>query len=166
MHRIGIYSGTFDPVHDGHIAFAREASRICSLDKVIFLPEAVPRNKINVTDIATRFVQLQENLSKLPNLEVLDLEQSNFTIKQTLPELQRLFAGAELTLLIGSDVARSLDRWPDIDRLLETVSLAVGMRGDDAQDELKDMMRKLSFGDVTYVFTDYPHLSSSQLRVN
>ena len=42
---VGIYSGTFDPVHTGHVAFALEAAQVANLQKVVFLPEETPREK-------------------------------------------------------------------------------------------------------------------------
>ncbi|HEU5121705.1 MAG TPA: adenylyltransferase/cytidyltransferase family protein, partial [Candidatus Saccharimonadales bacterium] len=68
MRRIGIYSGTFDPVHYGHIAFAASAIRACNLDEVVFLPEPQPRYKAGVTDIAHRLALLTMATAAQSNL--------------------------------------------------------------------------------------------------
>src|SRR5688500_13565413 len=111
-HRIGIFPGTFDPVHQGHVAFCLEALRVCKLDEVLLLPERVPREKQNVADFSRRRSLLQDAVSARPALHVMVLNSDQFTVKETLPELQRKLGDAELTLLVGSDVVRTfLYRW-------------------------------------------------------
>jgi nicotinate-nucleotide adenylyltransferase len=169
MQSIGIFSGTFNPVHDGHIAFALEALTVCHLDKVVFMPEQSPRHKENPPDIAVRAAQLRQKISEYPQLEILILDQARFTVHETLPELHRLFGNVHLTLLLGSDVARGLADWPDIAELAADVSFAVGLRKDDTSEECEEIKRRIESKtgiplDIAYIRTDFSHLSSSQLR--
>jgi nicotinate-nucleotide adenylyltransferase len=142
MTRIGIYPGTFDPVHAGHIAFARETAAQCGLDRVVLIPERRPR-KEQVTDFADRVAMLQLATKDFPELEVAELSSERFTIKETLPELQKRF-GHELTLLFGSDVVRTLKDWPDVDQLLQAVSLAIALRGQESEADINILLEQLT----------------------
>lgn len=165
MARIGIYPGTFDPVHAGHIAFATAALLECQLDEVVFLPEKTPRGKQNVTATAHRVALLEKAIENTAGLRVAALASERFTVKQTLPELRALFGDAELTLLLGSDVALSLPYWPDVDVLLQEMQIAVGMRAGDSRQEIIEILRfTKSPATYTVIETEHPHFTSSQVR--
>jgi len=165
--RVGLYSGTFDPIHKGHVAFAVQAAQQCRLDRIIFLPEPAPRGKVGVTAVADRAVQIMQAIVEHSAFEVWQLEQPSFTIATTMPVLRQKLGDAELTLLLGSDVARGLPNWPDSASLLENTALAIGMRGADSEQALAEQLQQIPLAGklhATYVYTDYPHLSSSQVR--
>lgn len=143
MRKVGIYPGTFDPVHDGHIALALEAINVCGLDEVVFLPERLPRGKNNVTDISDRVASLRKNLTA-GGLRVAELSSERFTVQATLPEILRMFAGSELSFLLGSDVVRTFTyRWEGLQTLLASVSLVIGMRGGDSPEEIAGIIDNL-----------------------
>lgn len=170
QHSIGIYSGTFDPIHPGHIAFAEEAMRACCLDEVVFLPEQNPRGKNNVTDMIHRVALIQRATATIPGLRVMQLASERFTVRQTLPELRRIFSVSHLTFLVGSDVVRTfLYRWEGLDMLLGEVSFAIGLRANDSPEEMIDIMTQLSHdynnpANYTLISTSEADLASSQLR--
>lgn len=170
--RIGIYSGTFDPVHAGHIAFARAAARACRLSEVVFLPERQPREKQQVTPLKMRLSQLETAVAPYPELRVVALKDRQFSVQETLPRLQALFAGAELTLLVGSDVVRTFRyRWEGLELLLRAMPLAIGMRKGDDQAETEAIIKELAAQyklvlTPAYIHTPHAHLTSSQLRMS
>ncbi len=135
--RIGIYAGTFDPVHSGHIAFALQALSAVHLERVYFLPERQPRNKRQVEHFGHRVGMLERALKPHPQLEVLELVDSSFSVQRTLPQLQRRFAGDQLVFLFGSDVVAGLADWPNADRLLQDAELVIGIRSKDKRDNLR-----------------------------
>lgn len=163
--RIGIYSGTFDPVHTGHVAFALAAREACSLDEVIFLPEAEPRKKAIVTEMVHRMALIEKVTQTISELRVVELSSRQFTPESTLRELRHLLGDAELTLLIGSDVVSHLLDWPNITMLLSEVSLAIGMRAGDSEQRIREM---LQLSDIplspTFVHTPLSHAASSLVR--
>lgn len=167
---IGIYPGTFDPVHAGHITFSNAAREICHLEEVVFIPEQSPRGKDNATDIHHRIAMLQEATIASEGLAVASLNTPRFTVRDTLPELQQLFNTSHFTFLIGSDAARTLHHWDDIDQLLPWASFAIGLRGTDTQEEMKAVMQQLEqiqHHSVGYTFIPVPafsHASSSTIR--
>lgn len=160
---IGIFPGTFDPAHEGHIAFALAAGRGGGLDRVIFLPEHSPRGKTGVSPLPQRLSQIKQLVEKHPSLEVAALDSRQFTVAETLPELRRLFAG-ELTLLIGSDVAHTLHLWPNLGALLDEMKLAVGLRGEHTANEIEQLIVKLG-AEYSIIQTPHRNVSSSQIRL-
>ncbi|HEX9153598.1 MAG TPA: adenylyltransferase/cytidyltransferase family protein [Candidatus Saccharimonadales bacterium] len=170
MKHVGIYSGTFNPVHKGHVAFAAEAMRVCGLDEVTFAPEHSPRGKQNVANLPYRIELLRRETSKTANMRVIELKSPRFTVKNTLPEIKAMFAGAKLTLLIGSDVVKTLlNRWGNLDTLLADTTLAIGMRGNDRQEDVDRTMACLrkKYGlpvKYTIVRAPFSDISSTLIR--
>lgn len=162
MPHLGIYSGTFDPIHIGHIAFADEAQRIGDLDRVIFMPEERPRNKTNATPIIARLAQVKTALYATDHA-VYQARHPRFTITETLAELEACYPDATLSFLIGADIVPSLASWPDIDQLLSRYQLIIGMRETHNRQHIEAILHQL---DATYfiVTTPYAHISSRQMR--
>src|SRR5688572_2239805 len=133
MTRIGVFSGTFDPVHRGHVAFALAALKQCALDKVVLLPERSLRGKLGVSDFKHILHMLRLAVRPHRKLSVLALDDRQFTVGHTLPQLQEKYEGAELVLLLGSDVVQTFGfRWPGIDTLLSSVELAITTRAGES----------------------------------
>lgn len=166
--KIGIFSGTFDPVHKGHIAFALKAAEAAGLDMVYFLPEAVPRRKDGVTHYAHRIALLRLATRPHKKLSVLDLPDKQFTVSRTLPRLRKRFPDSDLYLLIGSDIVPYLTdgSWPGAEKLIAGMRLVVGIRaGEDAQDiaaRLQELVPDRSFHILE---ADNPHASSRDIRL-
>src|SRR5437899_2632218 len=98
--KIGILSGTFDPIHKGHLALAKAALNEAKLDKVYIVIEQAPRNKQNVTDYVQRRAMVEIALRDYPNIELLELPSKQFSVAQTLPEIQECLEGAELHFIV------------------------------------------------------------------
>ena len=139
--RIGIYSGSFDPVHKGHLAFALAAIESANLDKVYFAPEAKPRRKPGVTHTAHRHAMIRLSTRLNHNLEILDLPDKYFSASTTIPRLKKLFPDDDLVLLMGSDLLEHMPQWPSVNFLLENMGLVVAVRG---QDELATALQYAS----------------------
>ncbi len=165
--RIGIYSGTFDPVHNGHVAFALRALEVARLDEVIFIPEKTPRGKDEVTDLTHRFELLVRAIDPYEGLGVRLLGAEQFCIGGTLPELRAMFGDVDLYLLLGSDVVKTFpDRWADLDELFLHMPIVVGLRKGDDRREIKKLFRGL---DVKVrpraIFVESPLAAVSSTRV-
>lgn len=143
--RIGIYSGTFDPVHAGHIAFALQALNEANIDHVYFMPERHPRHKQHVAHFAHRVAMLRRALSPYTQLDVLEIEDKEFSVTRTLPRLQQRFMGTELVYLCGSDVVRHMAVWPHIRQLLGAVELCVGLRDGESRPAVEVLITQLPF---------------------
>ncbi len=128
MKRVGIFAGSFDPVHEGHLAFARQAIQECKLEKVFFLVEPRPRRKQGVRALEHRAKMVQLATKNEASMGSILLDHTRFTVAETLPMLKARFKGAELHLLFGDDVLKHLAGWPHIDELLSGVGFVVGIR--------------------------------------
>lgn len=160
---IGIYPGTFDPIHRGHIAFALAAIEACNLDKVVFLPEKNPRSKQHVTALSHRKELIKKAIQTYPSLNTTSVLSSQFTVHETLPELRERFIDSELTLLIGSDIARTISQWPEVNTLLQEVRLVIGMRSKDSETEIKTNLPS-TLTRITFIKTNFASETSSQIR--
>ncbi|GAC1387400.1 MAG: nicotinate-nucleotide adenylyltransferase [Candidatus Saccharimonadales bacterium] len=128
MKKIGIFSGSFDPIHQGHTSFAKEALSHCQLDKVFFLVEPRPRRKQGVKALEHRVKMVQLALHAEPQLGLIVLEQARFNVAETLPVLEARFQGSQLYMLLGEDVLSHLAHWPQIEQLTAATKFIVGIR--------------------------------------
>lgn len=135
--RIGIYAGTFDPVHSGHITFALQALQAAKLDTVYFLPERQPRGKHEVEHFGHRVGMLERALKPHPRLHVLEMVDVNFGVQRTLPRLRQKFPDDRLVFLFGSDVVPGMGGWPHAGQLLKDAELVVAVRSRDNRKTLR-----------------------------
>lgn len=165
MKRIGIYSGTFNPVHAGHVAFALQAMQAAKLDTLYFLPERHPRHKKGVEHFAHRVAMLKQAVRPYPKFDVLELDDISFSVQRTLPKLQVLFAGGELVFLVGSDTVRHMAEWPHSNRLFADVELVVAMRRGQTVNETKQIIAAWPQSPVVTLINSYaPDVSSTDVR--
>ena len=166
MKRIGIYSGSFDPVHGGHISFALQAIEEAGLDKVYFLPERRPRYKHGVEHFGHRVAMLKRAAKPHPKLDVMELEDISFTIERTLPKLQKRLAGQQLVFLFGSDAVTELPDWPKAENLLNASELVVGVRfGSGLEHVCQDIQGWPKKPQMVHVFESHaPDVSSGKVR--
>lgn len=164
--RLGIYAGTFDPVHSGHITFALQAIELGNLDHIYFLPERRPRAKPQATHFAHRVGMLTQALKPHPQCSVLELVDPNFNIERTLPNLQKQFENQTLVFLFGSDVIAGLSAWPNSSQLLKNAELIIGLRHQDKRYELKTIIANWETVPKTVtIFDSYaPSVSSGKVR--
>lgn len=169
MKRVGIYAGTFDPIHAGHIAFAKQALVDCRLDKLFFLVEPRPRRKQGVRALEHREAMVRLAIAENKHLGIIQLEQTNFSVEETLPKLRALFEGAELHFLMGEDVFAHLNAWPHVNDLLSSSSFIVGIRKNDEL-KMKHVLERLQKTrgvkfDVSFIETAQHAISSSNIRL-
>ncbi len=137
--RVGIFGGTFDPVHLGHLIVAEQCREQARLDSVLFMPAAQPPHKPRPqVPFAQRVEMLQLAISGNPAFAVDELEAErsgpSYTA-DTLEELQRRRAADELLLIVGADSLRDLPTWYQPERILRTATLAVVARPDSPAPE-------------------------------
>lgn len=164
--RIGIFAGTFDPVHTGHVAFALQALEVADLDEIVFLPERRPRAKPGVEHFAHRVAMLKNALQPHSQLSVLEMVDGNFSVSRTLPQLEALFAGHQLALIVGSDVVYGLPEWPYAKRMLKQLELIVGVRAEHSLSTIERLIAdwQAQPRGVTLIDSFAADVSSSQIR--
>ena len=108
--RVGLLTGTFDPVHLGHIALARAAQTACKLDEVWFLVNPYPGHKKDVTALTDRLAMVQLALEVEPDLKLGE------TVPHTMGDFEALtgrMSGTEFIFIVGSDVLESISTWEE-----------------------------------------------------
>jgi nicotinate-nucleotide adenylyltransferase len=138
--RLGVLGGTFDPVHIGHLVAANEARHALALDTVLLVVANEPWQKQDrpITPAADRLAVVQAAVDGVDGLEASDLEIARggptYTA-DTLDELHRRHPGAEIFLIIGTDVADDLDTWMRVEAIQASCTLVVvGRPGSAAVD--------------------------------
>ena len=165
--RIGIFRGTFDPIHKGHISFALQAVEQASLDRVYFLVETNPTHKINVTSILDRRKMVSLAIKPYSELHLLELDNVTNGGSQIVPKLRTYFRSALLVFLMGSDVAKTLPHWPDRAITCEGNEIVIGLRRLDDRAEIVDIFDGLDTRPVysMIISAPIPDASSSNIRV-
>ena len=129
MRKIGIYGGTFDPIHNAHMILARQAREELDLEQVIFVPAAVsPFKQGPAADGKARMRMLRAAIAKEPGFAADDLElrrpPPSYTF-DTIAHFQKELGAAEIHCLIGEDNVAGLPRWHRFDELKRMVRFVV-----------------------------------------
>jgi nicotinate-nucleotide adenylyltransferase len=166
--RIGIYGGTFDPVHQGHLVLAEQAREQLRLDEVWWVPCQVSPHKTERTLTAgkTRLEMLQLAVAGHAAFRVLSIEIDrpgpSFTV-ETLSQLAAGHAGHDWWLLMGADSLREFSQWRDPERIVELARVAVVNRGNQPPPSTTEFRAR--FGDrVDLVTMPGLDVSASDLR--
>jgi len=137
--RIGVFGGTFDPPHVGHLILAADAFDALRLDRLIFVPARAQPLKVETPAIASgqdRLEMVRIAVANHPEYEVDDTEIAreglSFTV-DTLESLAKRYPGAELFLLLGEDAFSAFARWKDPQRVRALARLAVMLRAGSAR---------------------------------
>lgn len=132
--KIGLFGGSFDPVHHGHLIMAREAMEALGLSRVVFIPANISPHKLGrpPAPAAVRLEMLQAAVAGEPGFGVDELELGrggpSFAV-ETAGEFRRRFPEAEIFYFIGEDNLAALHTWKDIGELRSIVRFAVLARG-------------------------------------
>ena len=127
--RIGVFGGTFDPIHLGHLIVAEDARIALGLDEVLFIPAGQPwfKSYRRVTDACHRLAMARLAVEGNPFFHVTDIEVRrsgpSYTV-DTLAELRERYAKAEFVVILGIDALREIDRWHEPRLLFEMASVA------------------------------------------
>jgi nicotinate-nucleotide adenylyltransferase len=141
---LGVFGGTFDPVHLAHLRLAEEMRECLGLARVLLVPTArSPLKPESGASGAQRLEMLEQATAAQPDLQVIDLELSrpgpSYTV-DTLREIAALHPDARLWFLLGSDAVRDLDRWREPETLFELASLAVAPRPGSAGAQPRELL--------------------------
>ena len=137
--RIGIFGGTFNPPHLGHIQAAKHAVEALALDRLLLIPDRIAPHKVMPAHSPTpqqRLEMLQIAAAGHPKLEVCDLElhrEGPSYTYETVEQLHALYPDAQLVLLMGSDMFLTFQNWKNPQRILAHAQLAVFCRGNKGE---------------------------------
>jgi nicotinate-nucleotide adenylyltransferase len=162
--RLGIFGGSFDPPHLGHLLPVIDAAETLELQEVRFVPAAIQPFKAGraVASPAHRLAMTERLVAGIPGFSADAAEIArpglSFTV-DTLAAASAEMADAELVLLLGADTYSQFELWKEPDRIRQLASLAVLVRGEG------DVAPALAAGtDVKLLQTRRVDISSTELR--
>ena len=169
--KVGIYGGTFDPVHNGHLALAGAALGAFGLDQVLFVPGHVTPFKLNarIASDADRLAMLRLAVEGNPRFGVSTIELDRGGVSYTVDTLKALRAAHpdwELWLLVGSDSLLSLGHWHRAADIVRLASIGTLRRpGVPLPDRLPGFPPDVSRRLLNHVADgDCPDIASSDIR--
>ena len=169
MERIGIYGGTFDPPHAGHLRAAQAAIDGLHLDRLLLIPASCSPGK-SPAQAEDRHRLAMLSLAAEEKMEVCDLEVQrggvSYTV-DTLSQLRSIYPEAQLILCMGSDAFLSFDSWKDPAGILALAELCVFSRGGKKEaQKIREQKEKLEHKGAKVSLLDNPvtAISSSNLR--
>ena len=173
MERIGIYGGTFNPPHLGHMLAARQAVRLLRLDRLLLIPDRIAPHKVLPEGSASpeeRMQMLQLAAAGIEKAEVSDIELrregTSFTYL-TILELKQLYPEAELVLIMGTDMFLSFDKWRETKIITDHAALGVlyrGEKGEKAAIDAKKAEMEANGVKVELIENEVTAISSTDLR--
>lgn len=172
MKKIGIMGGTFDPVHNGHLALAKCACEELGLDTVVFIPSKNPPHKENshVTDEKDRCRMVRLALLNEPEFSYSDIEmkrEGRTYTADTLRLLSRQYKDAVLYFIVGADSLMYLDRWRKPRQIFSLAVVVAAVRDDTDMAALKKKKRELleEFGgEIVLLSMERIDISSTDIR--
>jgi len=163
MKPVGIFGGTFDPVHIGHLITAQAVKELRSLEKIIFIPAYTSPHKIDYKNISPehRLNMVKLSIKDIPYFECSDIEikreSVSYTI-DTLRELKKIYDKIEL--IIGYDNIFDFNTWKEPDEILKIAGLIVLRR----KTSVKPANIDKYFHSAIFVDTPAVEISSSEIR--
>ena len=169
--RLGIFGGAFNPVHNGHINLAKSYLNSLNLDKLLIIPTGNPphRDAAGLADGKSRLDMLSLAFDDVDKIEVSDIEfqrkEKSYTY-ETVKEIRKLYADAEIFLIIGADQFLSFDKWYRYEDLLKDVVLCTAAREENMRDAIENYANVLLGGKYNYFLADFNPIvvSSSEIR--
>ena len=161
--KIGLLGGTFDPVHNGHLALAGTAYNELDLDRIIFIPAYIPPHKdpSKITPLEHRLTMLRLAVDPYPFCEISDIEISKerkvYTI-ETLREFHSRYPeDTSFYYLVGSDFIENYTTWKEYKELLRLAIFTVAARPGFSVSRVPDGIHILE--------GDFPLISSTDIRI-
>jgi nicotinate-nucleotide adenylyltransferase len=127
--KIGVFGGTFNPIHYGHLRAAEEAREMLCLEKVLFVPSGNPPLKsLDLADAGQRYEMVRKAVRGNPFFEVIDIEcaspEKSYTV-HTVERLQEMFPATSLYFMLGIDAFIDLPNWYMPEKLVAIANFAV-----------------------------------------
>lgn len=170
MAKIGLFGGSFNPIHNGHMNLALSVKKSLGLDRIILIPSGTSPHKSSgeYAPAEDRLEMCRLACEDHDGFEVSDYEilnqRKSYTV-YTVRHFKELFPEDELYLLVGSDMLLSFDTWFEYRQILKNVTVAAVSRTGDDTDQLLKMTERLSvFGKCIVVNAEAITISSSEIR--
>lgn len=127
--KIGIYGGSFNPIHVGHLTAAEQVKNALKLDKVIFVPAGNPyfKDQDTIANFSARECMIRDSIHGIPGFEVSTIESNPRKPSYTSETLQwfrdRIAKSSKLYLIVGVDAFYQLHRWHDVGTIVDLATI-------------------------------------------
>lgn len=150
MNKVGVFGGTFDPVHLGHLQLAEQAVELLDLAHLLFVPAAHPPHKDQgVTDIRHRIAMLELVCKHSERLSCCDIEcrlpAPSYTIDTLTALKTAVYDDSELVFLIGVDAFLEIESWKEYEAVLCMVEIVISPRVGWYLSSLTDFLKSLGY---------------------
>lgn len=171
--KIGIFAGTFDPIHAGHIEFAKTAITAAGLERVVIVAEKNPYRKKPHASWDHRQAMIERATEGLENIDHDYQFAANLAHQHTMQNMLAVAAkhfGAEneVWFLVGSDVYEHIHQWKDLVKNSEYGGFVVALRDDHTEAWLKEKKQLAVQNGITapviVIDSRHPHVSSTAIR--
>jgi len=171
--RVGLFGGSFNPLHTGHLRAAEEVREILELDKVIFIPSSIHpiKNDKNIINAKYRLKMLELATKGIKEFEVSGVEMKragpSYTI-DTLKHFKSKFKNYRLFFILGSENMARIDTWKDYKELFRYADFAVVGRPGFNFKNIKDiipsgLVKQFKLSNKTAYKTVYKHTKGNNL---
>ncbi|MHB8579590.1 MAG: nicotinate-nucleotide adenylyltransferase [Ignavibacteriaceae bacterium] len=163
MSIVGIFGGTFDPIHTGHLITAQAVRELRGLDKIIFIPNFISPHKTEIPTLSPkhRLAMVKLAIKNIPYFDISDLEINAATISYTIDTLKVLIEKYnKIELIIGHDNILKFSSWKEPDEILKLAKIIVLNRKLSQEPIDKDRF----YNSALFVDTPTIEISSSEIR--
>lgn len=170
--KFGILGGTFNPIHNGHIAIALKIYEFLSLDKVLFMPNKIPPHKDTkyILNEKIRFDMVSIAVKEYGffDIEEYELKKDNTSYTyESLEYLDRAYKGNQLFFIIGSDSFINFNKWQKIERIFRSCNVVVYLRDESHREliiNIKAHYEKIYKAKIFLFFDNVINISSTKVR--
>lgn len=166
--KLCIFSGTFNPIHNGHIYMAEYVLKNFDIKKVLFIPAYIPPQKENHPELAHHRLKMAElAIQNHENFEVSDIEFQMGGTSYTYLTIQELYKRykieGKINFIIGTDAFENLDSWYESEKLRKIVDFIVFVRKNDFDEEKYKNMRLKGYN-FKFAKMEFNDISSTEIR--
>ena len=171
IEKVGVYGGSFNPVHLGHIGIVKEFIEYLKLDKLLIIPTNIPPHKSNnhMVNAKHRLNMCKIAYKDFEKVEISDIEikrvGKSYTI-DTLRDLKKTYKESKLFLIIGADMFMSFEEWREYKSIINLATICTVPRDDTNYQELLSYSENLKSDNSHFIFLKKPimQVSSTEIR--
>lgn len=163
-----IFSGTFNPIHNGHLYMAEYVIKNFGISKILFIPAFVPPFKNTAPELAEhRYKMVELAIKNNPDFEISDIEFRHSGKSYTYLTIKELYEQykieGKINFIIGTDAFESLDRWYKSEELRKMIRFIVFVRKNDFDSSKYDIMKTNGY-DFKFANMQFNDISSTEIR--